>query len=58
MKHERPTLKELSDMIHSTLEIESCLYNANLPKEKQKKLQCNVQKIRRLLSDIEIEEKP
>ena len=59
MKHERPTLKELNDMIYATLQIQKFWYKGldSLSKEDQKELIRNIRNIRRLLSDIEIEEK-
>ena len=58
-KHKRPTPKELNDMIYATLQIQKFWYKGftSLSKEDQKKLNRDIQKIRRLLSDIEIEEK-
>ena len=59
MKHKRPTLKELEEMIFATLQIQKFWYKGltSLSKEDQKKLSKDIQKIRSLLSDIEIEEK-
>ena len=58
-KHKRPTPKELNDMIYATLTIQKFWYKslAELSKEDQKKLIRDIQKIRSLLSDIEIEVK-
>lgn len=59
MKHERPTQDELNDMIYATLQIQKFWYKGltSLSKEEQKKLYRDIQKITRLLSDIQIEEK-
>ncbi|MGI9554852.1 MAG: hypothetical protein ACR2M6_02655 [Vampirovibrionia bacterium] len=59
MKHKRPTAKELNDMIYATLQIQKFWYKGlgSLSKEEQKKLNRDIQNIRQLLSDIEIEEK-
>lgn len=60
MKHKRPTPTELNDMIYATLQIQKFWYKGltALSIEEQKKLIEDIRKIRRLLSDIEIEEKP
>jgi hypothetical protein len=59
MKHKRPTPKELNDMIYATFQIQKFWYKGldSLSKEEQKKLIEDILNIRRLLSDIEIEEK-
>ena len=56
-KHERPTPNDLNDMIYATFQIEEFWYKGltSLSKEDQKKLLRDIQKIRSLLSDIEIE---
>ena len=58
MQHDRPTPKELEEMIKATFQIEKYWYKGldTLTKEDQKTLTRNIQNIRRLLSDIEIEQ--